>query len=195
MSQSFCARYLNNCLVYHEFMNVRDIISVTCMKPCMAFCLKCFHLSSSIWIYSSSNAHSRLIILFSLSFNLFPGPIFFWEFLSRLCFMCLSLHFCTDISSIDAVGSSLSACYVTWFFRWATGSCSLDSLYDLDLISSKIRVILDNSKAWSHILSTSSKLGRKGVVHVNGVSRSDLNKNNQYSNVLLINRTASPLAW
>lgn len=99
------------------------------------------------------------------------------------------------VRSIDAVGSSLSACYVTWFFRWATGSCSLDSLYDLDLISSKIRVILDNSKAWSHILSTSSKLGRKGVVHVNGVSRSDLNENNHYSNVLLINRTASPLAW
>ncbi|KAG6523676.1 hypothetical protein ZIOFF_013542 [Zingiber officinale] len=66
---------------------------------------------------------------------------------------------------------------------------------DLDLISSKIPVISDNSKAWSHILSTNSKLRRKGVIHVNGVSRSDLNENNHYSNVLLINRTASPLAW
>ncbi|KAG6525719.1 hypothetical protein ZIOFF_015686 [Zingiber officinale] len=78
---------------------------------------------------------------------------------------------------------------------WATRSCPLGSLYDLDLISSKVPVILDNSKAWLHILSTSLKLGRKGVVHVNGVSRSDLKEKNLYSNVLLINRTASPLAW
>ncbi|WOL16382.1 hypothetical protein Cni_G25169 [Canna indica] len=78
---------------------------------------------------------------------------------------------------------------------WAASSCAMDSLYDLDLISSKVPVILDNSKIWFHIVSTSMKLGGKGVAPVQGVSRVDLKENSQYSNILLINRTASPLAW
>ncbi|KDP27485.1 hypothetical protein JCGZ_20020 [Jatropha curcas] len=79
--------------------------------------------------------------------------------------------------------------------RWAANSCSMDSLYDLDLISETVPVILDNSKVWHHVLSTSMKLGARGVAHVEGVSRVDLKEDNRYSNLLLINRTASPLSW
>lgn len=78
---------------------------------------------------------------------------------------------------------------------WAASSCAMDSLYDLSLISSKVTVILDNSKMWSRIVSAGVKLGSKGVAHVEGVSRVDLKENSQYFNVLLINRTASPLSW
>ncbi|RWW04705.1 hypothetical protein GW17_00032053 [Ensete ventricosum] len=78
---------------------------------------------------------------------------------------------------------------------WSASSCAMDSLYDLSLISSKVTVILDNSKMWSRIVSAGMKLGSKGVAHVEGVSRVDLKENSQYFNVLLINRTASPLSW
>ncbi|ONK78519.1 uncharacterized protein A4U43_C02F19630 [Asparagus officinalis] len=67
----------------------------------------------------------------------------------------------------------------------------MDSLYDMDLISETIPVILDNSKTWYRVLSTSMKLGKMGIAHVEGISRVDL----KGSNVLLINRTASPLSW
>lgn len=79
--------------------------------------------------------------------------------------------------------------------RWMATSCAMDSLYDLDLISKKIPVILDNSETWHQVLSTGMKLGARGVAHVQGVSRVELKENPQYSNRLLINRTASPLAW
>lgn len=79
--------------------------------------------------------------------------------------------------------------------RWAASSCAMDSLYDLDLISNTIPVILDNSKVWYHVLSTSMKLRSRGVAHVEGVSRGDLKGNKLYSDILLINRTASPLSW
>ncbi|XP_010909239.1 uncharacterized protein [Elaeis guineensis] len=79
--------------------------------------------------------------------------------------------------------------------RWAANSCQMDSLYDLDLISNTIPVIMDNSKMWHRILSTSMKLGVRGLAHVHGVSRVDLRENSLYSNALLINRTASPLSW
>lgn len=79
--------------------------------------------------------------------------------------------------------------------RWAASSLAMDSLYDLELISKTVPAILDNSKTWYRILSTSMKLGERGVVHVEGTSRFDLKSNNLYSNVLLINRTASPLSW
>ncbi|KAL7097714.1 hypothetical protein ACP275_10G160700 [Erythranthe tilingii] len=71
----------------------------------------------------------------------------------------------------------------------------MDSLYDLDLISNTVPVILDNSKTWHHVLTTSMKLGSRGIAHVQGVSRADLKEKNMYSNLLLINRTASPLSW
>ncbi|GAB2221662.1 hypothetical protein Droror1_Dr00012847 [Drosera rotundifolia] len=78
---------------------------------------------------------------------------------------------------------------------WMATSCAMDSLYDLDLISQQVPVILDNSKTWHRILSTSMKLGARGVAHVEGVSRLELRTGKRYSNLLLLNRTASPLAW
>ncbi|KAJ4970695.1 hypothetical protein NE237_003794 [Protea cynaroides] len=78
--------------------------------------------------------------------------------------------------------------------RWAASSCAMDSFYDLDLISETVPVILDNSKMWYRVLLTSMKLGNRGVAHVEGVSRTELNSS-QYWNLLLINRTASPLSW
>ncbi|KAL2895834.1 DNA-directed RNA polymerase subunit beta' [Bienertia sinuspersici] len=78
---------------------------------------------------------------------------------------------------------------------WMDSSCAMDSLYDLDLISSKIPVILDNSEMWQQVLSKSMKLGARGMAHVEGVNRADLKEDPQYANLLLINRTASPLAW
>ncbi|KAH6793048.1 plant/protein [Perilla frutescens var. hirtella] len=78
---------------------------------------------------------------------------------------------------------------------WAVNSCAMDSLYDLDLMSNTVPVILDNSKVWHHVLATSMKLGSRGIAHVQGVSRTDLQQKKLYSNLLLINRTASPLSW
>lgn len=71
----------------------------------------------------------------------------------------------------------------------------MDSLYDLDLISETVPAILDNSNVWHLILSTSMKLGARGVAHVEGLKRVDLKEDSRYSNLLLINRTASPLSW
>ncbi|XP_027365360.1 uncharacterized protein LOC113872202 isoform X3 [Abrus precatorius] len=79
--------------------------------------------------------------------------------------------------------------------RWAASSCAMDSLYDIELISGIVRVILDDSKEWYTVLSTSMKLGARGVAHVEGVNRVDLKENNRYLDLLLINRTASPLSW
>ncbi|XVF56305.1 hypothetical protein PTKIN_Ptkin06aG0108300 [Pterospermum kingtungense] len=79
--------------------------------------------------------------------------------------------------------------------RWAATSCAMDSLYDIDLISETVPVILDNSNVWHVILTTSMKLGARGVAHVEGLSRVDLKEDSHYSNLLLINRTASPLSW
>ncbi|CAI8600023.1 unnamed protein product [Vicia faba] len=79
--------------------------------------------------------------------------------------------------------------------QWAASSCAMDSLYDAELMSETIPVIFDNSKEWYKVLSTSMKLGARGVAHVAGVSRVELKENNQYSDLLLINRTASPLSW
>ncbi|KAL8489299.1 hypothetical protein ACS0TY_025273 [Phlomoides rotata] len=78
---------------------------------------------------------------------------------------------------------------------WAASSCATDSFYDLDLISKTVPVILDNSKVWHHVLTTSMKLGSRGIAHVKGVSRTDLMEKSSFSNLLLINRTASPLSW
>jgi len=71
----------------------------------------------------------------------------------------------------------------------------MNSLYDAELMSETVPVIFDNSKEWYRVLSTSMKLGARGVVHVTGISRVELKENNQYSDLLLINRTASPLSW
>ncbi|XP_019162114.1 PREDICTED: uncharacterized protein LOC109158676 [Ipomoea nil] len=78
---------------------------------------------------------------------------------------------------------------------WTGSSCAMDSLYDLDRISDTVSVILENSKMWHRALSKSMKLGSRGVAHVQGISRTELRDNSSYSNILLINRTASPLSW
>ncbi|XP_024003946.1 LOW QUALITY PROTEIN: uncharacterized protein LOC18027652 [Eutrema salsugineum] len=78
---------------------------------------------------------------------------------------------------------------------WEVSSCAMDSLYDIDLISEKIPVILDDSEAWHIVLSTSMKLGKRGIAHVYGANRHELNDSSHFANLLLINRTASPLAW
>ncbi|KAJ6749629.1 hypothetical protein OIU85_000279 [Salix viminalis] len=79
--------------------------------------------------------------------------------------------------------------------RWAESSCVMDTLYDMDLISETVPVILDNSKDWYRVLSTCMRLGARGVAHVEGIRRVDIKENSHYSNLLLINRTASPLSW
>ncbi|KAI5663801.1 hypothetical protein M9H77_23124 [Catharanthus roseus] len=79
--------------------------------------------------------------------------------------------------------------------RWAASSCAMDSLYDLDLLSDTVPVILDNSKMWHRVLVTSMKLGSRGIANVQGVSRETLKEKSSYLNILLINRTASPLSW
>ncbi|KAJ0099332.1 hypothetical protein Patl1_21156 [Pistacia atlantica] len=79
--------------------------------------------------------------------------------------------------------------------RRADNSCAIESLYDVDLISETVPVILDDSKMWYRVLMTSMKLGARGVAHVEGVSRADLRNDTRYSNLLLINRTANPLSW
>ncbi|XAR69562.1 hypothetical protein NMG60_11001200 [Bertholletia excelsa] len=79
--------------------------------------------------------------------------------------------------------------------RWAANTCAMDSLYDLDLIANTVHVILDNSEMWHQVLSAGFHLGSRGIAHVQGVSRVDLKERSQYSDALLINRTASPLSW
>ncbi|XP_022932889.1 uncharacterized protein LOC111439414 isoform X1 [Cucurbita moschata] len=79
--------------------------------------------------------------------------------------------------------------------RWETNSCAMDSLYDMDLISDTVPVILDNSKLWYQVQSTGMKLGSRVVAHVDQVSRIELRDDSRYSNLLIINRTASPLSW
>uniref|UniRef100_A0A0E0ANC8 Uncharacterized protein n=1 Tax=Oryza glumipatula TaxID=40148 RepID=A0A0E0ANC8_9ORYZ len=80
--------------------------------------------------------------------------------------------------------------------RWETSSCAMESLYDIDLISRTVPVVLDNPQSWYAIVSRSTKLGEEGdVAHAQGVSRQELKENTLYSKAFLINRTASPLAW
>ncbi|KZV32289.1 hypothetical protein F511_19135 [Dorcoceras hygrometricum] len=79
--------------------------------------------------------------------------------------------------------------------KWDANSCATDSLYDLDLISATVPVILDNSKSWHHVLTTSMKLGSRGIAHVQGVSRTDHRDTSLYSHLLLVNRSANPLSW
>ncbi|XP_028091799.1 uncharacterized protein LOC114292088, partial [Camellia sinensis] len=79
--------------------------------------------------------------------------------------------------------------------RWAASSCAMDLLYDLELISNTVPVVFDNSETWHLVLSTSLKLGSRGMAHVQKITCVDLKEKSQCSNILLINRTASPLAW
>jgi hypothetical protein len=71
----------------------------------------------------------------------------------------------------------------------------MDSLYDIQLISKTVPVILDNSDTWFQVLSEGKNLGKEGIIDVKGISRAMLKENRSYSDALLINHTANPLAW
>ncbi|GJN07786.1 hypothetical protein PR202_ga25647 [Eleusine coracana subsp. coracana] len=75
------------------------------------------------------------------------------------------------------------------------GTLQRNATSNKDHISRTIHVILDNSKTWHDIVSRSRTLQEGGVVHVQGITRAELKANPLYSTALIINRTASPLAW
>ncbi|CAN1318866.1 hypothetical protein LINPERPRIM_LOCUS30989 [Linum perenne] len=79
--------------------------------------------------------------------------------------------------------------------KWKSRSCNMASLYDIDFMSETVPVMLDNSIEWFHVVSIAMKLGSRGIAHVRGVSRFELKQGTQYTNMLLINRTANPLSW
>ncbi|KAH7387963.1 hypothetical protein KP509_16G050800 [Ceratopteris richardii] len=69
----------------------------------------------------------------------------------------------------------------------------MDSLYDLALISKTVRVILDSSAEWREALAKARILNT--AIDVQGISRSKLREESPYTEAMVINRTASPLAW
>ncbi|KQK14976.1 uncharacterized protein LOC100843213 isoform X1 [Brachypodium distachyon] len=99
------------------------------------------------------------------------------------------------LSSVHNTKGILDSSNATSDSRWERSSCAIESLYDIDLISKTVPVVLDNPRSWYGIVSRSTKLGEGDVAHVQGVSRAELKENPLYSAALLINRTASPLAW
>eukprot|EP01018_Ginkgo_biloba_P035744 Gb_39043 [translate_table: standard] len=79
--------------------------------------------------------------------------------------------------------------------RWAANFCAMDSLYDIDLISKTVPVILDNAEEWHRAIYVASKLGDTQMIHVQGIDRNKLRQSSFYKDALIINRTASPLSW
>lgn len=79
------------------------------------------------------------------------------------------------------------------FEGWGINGCPMDSLYDMGLISQTVRVILDTSSEWQEALSN-ARLSRASI-DVKSISRSELIWNPHYKEAVVINRTASPLAW
>ncbi|KAL5209497.1 hypothetical protein ABZP36_005120 [Zizania latifolia] len=125
--------------------------------------------------------HQESSLRCALEEALFLGRIFVMP--SRMC-----------LSSVHNSKGSFHSSNTTLEQRWEENSCSMESLYDIDLISKTVPVILDNSKTWHEIISRNTR-SDVGVAHVQGISRAELKENPLYSNALLINRTASPLAW
>ncbi|NP_001168319.2 uncharacterized protein LOC100382085 [Zea mays] len=125
--------------------------------------------------------HQESSLRCALEEALFLGRIFVMP--SRMCLS--SLH---NTKGIIQNGATTKQ-------RWEESSCAMESLYDIDQISRTVPVILDNSKNWHDIVSRSMKLEVGGVAHVQGISRGELKQNSIYSTALIINRTASPLAW
>ena len=100
------------------------------------------------------------------------------------------------LTRININGSSNYPLFTLFFvFRWGDDYCAMDSLYDMDLISKTVPVILDNARTWYHVMTTGMKLGDRGLIDVEGIGRLKLKQSNLYSNSLVINRTASPLSW
>ncbi|MCO5582821.1 hypothetical protein L7F22_036721 [Adiantum nelumboides] len=79
------------------------------------------------------------------------------------------------------------------FEGWGVQSCAMDSLYDLALISQTVKVILDSSTEWEKALAKARLL--KTAIDMKGVSRAELKQISYYKEAVVINRTASPLAW
>ncbi|EEC75326.1 hypothetical protein OsI_11704 [Oryza sativa Indica Group] len=125
--------------------------------------------------------HQESSLRCALEEALFLGRIFVMP--SRMC-----------LSSVHNTKGILHSTNATSEQRWEENSCSMDSLYDIDLISKIVPVILDNSKTWHEIMSRSMK-SDGGMAHVQGIGRAELKDNPLYSKALVINRTASPLAW
>ncbi|KAM0908881.1 hypothetical protein ACQ4PT_015157 [Festuca glaucescens] len=126
--------------------------------------------------------HQESSLRCALEEALFLGRIFVMP--SRMC-----------LSSVHNTKGIHQSSNATSKQRWEESSCAMESLYDIDHISRIVPVVLDNSKAWHAIASRAMKLGERGVAHVQGISRAELKENPMYSKALLINRTASPLAW
>ncbi|CAN6289347.1 unnamed protein product [Urochloa humidicola] len=125
--------------------------------------------------------HQESSLRCALEEALFLGRVFVMP--SRMCLS--SVH--------NAKGVLKSSAYSEQ--RWEESSCAMESLYDIDQISRTVPVILDNSKTWHDIVSRSKKLEVGGVAHVQRISRGELKQNPLYSTALIVNRTASPLAW
>ncbi|KAK9048317.1 hypothetical protein SSX86_032719 [Deinandra increscens subsp. villosa] len=141
------------------------------------------HAPDSVIRNPASAVLSKKQSSYTGNFNLFACLTFVMP--SRMCINPIHnnkgiLHHSENVSSEE---------------RWAASSCAMDSLYDLELISKKVPVILENSKTWFQVMSTSMKLGSRGVAHVEGVSRDHLKERSEFSKILLINRTASHLSW
>lgn len=79
------------------------------------------------------------------------------------------------------------------FQSWGGNSCSMESLYDLELMSQTVRVILDTSNEWQQALSHAKS--RRSVANVQGISRVKLQHHPRYKEAMVINRNASQLAW
>ncbi|KAL6878347.1 hypothetical protein ACP4OV_012517 [Aristida adscensionis] len=124
--------------------------------------------------------HQESSLRCALEEALFLGRIFVMP--SRMCLS--SVHNTKGVLQSNANSKK----------RWEESSCAMESLYDIDQISRTVPVILDNSKTWHEIVSRSMKAAG-AVVHVQGISRSELKENPLYSTAFIINRTASPLAW
>ncbi|KAL6593987.1 hypothetical protein ACP70R_048888 [Stipagrostis hirtigluma subsp. patula] len=124
--------------------------------------------------------HQESSLRCALEEALFLGRIFVMP--SRMCLS--SVHNTKGVLQSNANSNQ----------RWEESSCAMESLYDIDLISRTVPVILDNSKTWHEIVSRSMK-AEGAVGNVQGISRSELKENALYSTAVIINRTASPLAW
>ncbi|KAJ7198615.1 hypothetical protein O6H91_Y501300 [Diphasiastrum complanatum] len=77
---------------------------------------------------------------------------------------------------------------------WTQSSCSMEALYDLELISRKVRVILENSREWQEALLFGEQ-EENAIVQVEGVNRKELRDQTYYRNAVVIKRKASSLAW
>ncbi|TVU46911.1 hypothetical protein EJB05_06484, partial [Eragrostis curvula] len=124
--------------------------------------------------------HQESSLRCALEEALFLGRIFVMP--SRICLS--SVHNAKGVLQSNATSTR----------RWEESSCAMESLYDIDLISRTVPVILDNSETWHDIVSRTT-FQKGSVAYVQGISRAELKANPLYSTALVINRTASPLAW